>query len=81
MHDNRPPKGDLALAEFATYQQCFQTLVDRASASGAPALASFLVRDNLMGVLVIGPDDAMVMMSRILRTVGSSPLVKMPEGQ
>lgn len=78
MKDNRPPDGNLALPEFADIRQALNTNIDRAITSGIPSMCSFLIRDNLMGVMVVGTIEQIAALSRIIRTIGSSPLVNMP---
>lgn len=78
MHENKPPAGNLALPEFKTLPQAFQTLLDRANTSGQPQMASFVIRENLMGIMVIGPAMNMHALSRIISTIGQTPLVGIP---
>lgn len=77
MHDNRPPPGDLALPEFKNLQQIFNTLRDRVTAAGHPQMGTFIIDAELGGILVVGQMREIIHLSRILATIGSSPLVKM----
>lgn len=78
MRDNLPPRGNLALPEFQDLQQIFNTLRDRVTAMGHPQMGTFLVDAELGGVMVVGHMQEIIMLSRLLATIGSSPLVNMP---
>jgi len=71
--------GHLTLPEFNNLDLIFRTLVDRANTSGQACLGTFLIRENLAGVMVVGKMDAIINLSRLIATIGSSPLVKMEE--
>ncbi len=78
MHDNRPPDGTLALPEFQNLQQIFNNLRDRVVTAGHPSMGTFIVDAELGGIMVVGHMREIAHLSRILATIGSSPLVKMP---
>lgn len=71
-------KGNMVLPEFQNLEQIFRTLVDKAVTSGNPNMGSFLIRDDLAGIMIVGKMPEIMMLSRILSTIGKSPLVKMP---
>lgn len=77
MKDNRPPDGNLALPEFSSIDLVFHTLRDRCVMGGEPCMASFVVDDEIMGIMVIGKSREVAMLSRLLMTIGQSPLVHM----
>lgn len=77
MKDNRPPEGNLALPEFSSIDLVFHTLRDRCTMRGEPCMASFIVDSEIMGVMVLGKTHEVAMLSRLLMTIGQSPLVKM----
>ena len=78
MHDNRPPAGDLVLPEYQRIDQIFGTLRDKVANTGNPQMGTFLIDGELGGIMVVGKMTEIGHFSRILATIGSSPLVKMP---
>lgn len=70
-------KGNLHLPEYASLQQIFNTLSDKVRTSGNPAMGTFLISDEVCGLMVIGKLPEIAALSRIIKTIGSSPLVKM----
>ena len=78
MHDNKPPDGNLALPEYQSLQQIYRTLYDKVSISGKPSMGTYLVEDEMIGLMILGPPEVMMRLSRLIATIGSSPIVKMP---
>ena len=75
MLDNRPSDGNLALPEYRSLDQIYRTLYDKVSISGEPCMGTFLVEDEMIGLMVLGPPDVMMRLSRLVATVGSLLIV------
>lgn len=78
MHDNKGPDPHIVLPEYHNLQQIFNTLTDKVRTAGGLQMGTFVITDELAGLMVVGPMVAMIHMSRIIATIGQSPLVKMP---
>ena len=78
MHDNKGPDPHVVLPEYHNLQQIFDTLTDKVRTAGGLQMGSFLITDELAGLMVIGKMHDLVHLSRIIATIGQSPLVKMP---
>lgn len=80
MKDNKPPSGQVVLPEYQNLAQIFNTLCEHVRATGTPNMGTFLIQDDMGGIMVVGKMREIIHLSRILATIGQTPLVRM-EGQ
>ena len=69
--------GKITLPEYDSIAGIFNTLSDKVRVNGRPQMGTFLVSDEVAGIMVLGPMDNIIKLSRIIAAIGSSPLVKM----
>ena len=77
MRSDSEKSGNLVLPEYQNMQQIFATLRDKVIVSGHPHMGTFLCQDEICGLMVVGKMSEIINLSRIIATIGQSPLVDM----
>lgn len=68
--------GELVLPEYQNLDQIFNTLCDRVRINGCAQMGSFLVTDEVGGLMVIAPMEQLTRISRLIATISASPIIK-----
>jgi hypothetical protein len=73
-----PPDPQAMIGEFGTLDECFRTLVTSLKNTGVAKMATFVIDDNLGGLLVVADLPSVARLSRLIAVLGQSVSVKMP---
>jgi hypothetical protein len=72
-----PHNPDAMLPEYKTINQAYSTLVEKVRNAGHGQMCTFVIDDRLAGVMVIAGIESISMISRVIATIGQSPVVNM----